>query len=47
MSETITIKFPRDLREQAERKAEAELLTLSAYLRRLVAADVKYQQPAA
>jgi hypothetical protein len=46
MTDVVTIKFPPSLRKQAEEKAKDELLTFSAYVRRLVAADLR-SQPAA
>jgi hypothetical protein len=46
MTDTVTIKFPPSLRKQAEEKAKDELLSFSAYVRRLVAADLR-SQPAA
>lgn len=46
LDEIITFKLPADLRKAAEEKASSELISTSAWLRRLVKQAVETRVPA-
>lgn len=42
----LDIRIPKALRDAAKAKAEAEMLSLSAWLKRLIAREAEFRAPA-